>query len=262
MLFVFGNSEVNKLNDSIRVLIGDDTANLGRILKIVLSRRGFTVRYCRSDYESVCNELSLFKPAALLLCAEQSAAIQAEFIRRIKEELPSLRIIMMSFSYSPEAYSLLAGAGINSYVIMPVTARELEKIIVEHTLSPGIEVINHFLIQFMKDNQLAEDSVHFSRLCTAVACSIAHPEFLDNMKERLYTYVAGRYGTTGSIIEHSIRSEARRLYELISISEIGCGRISFKSDGRLTSRELICIIADAFVSEYGLFDECDSGIER
>ncbi len=122
------NLTVDPLTSEIKVLIVDDEPDICYFLSRNLAKRNFKTSFAHTlqDAEKV---IDAEEPSILLLDNHLPDGLGVNFLNKIKEKYPELKIVMITAHDSPQDRSTAYNNGANFFLSKPFTITEVNRVI-------------------------------------------------------------------------------------------------------------------------------------
>lgn len=243
------------MNNQIKVLIGNDTADCGMAWAGALKNAGMYAITRRCDGNSVLNSIKSEAPDAAVLEARMPFCDAIEVIRRLKVEkkyIPNVLIVSNNADPELEREAAALGAG---FALKPIDPQSLVSKInqmcgVAHK-SPESTLPNETDLEFAVTEIIHQVGIpahikgyHYLR--TAIMLSVHNDEMINSITKLLYPTVAKQYQTTSSRVERAIRHAIEIAWDRGDI-DVLTNIFSYTvhtSKGKPTNSEFIALIAD------------------
>ncbi len=250
------------MNDKIRILIGDDSAEYGLTWASLLKKEGmFTAarhKNGRVILESVKNDM----PDFLIIEAkmpELDAASLLDEIKAVKGTVPVT--IVVSNIHSPELEKEIMDAGASYFMVKPFAPEILVNKVrslknYKHLTAPEkhkeITNLEYVVTDMIHKIGIPAHIKGYHYLRTAIILSINDDEMINSVTKLLYPTVAQKYGTTSSRVERAIRHAIEIAWDRGDVDVLNSlfGYTIHTSRGKPTNSEFIALIADKLRLEY------------
>lgn len=240
------------MKNRIRVLIDDNSVELGMTFSKYLSNMGCETMCRRSGSRQLYDEIVADKPDVVMLSISSYVTGAEELSAQLKSDFPNIKIIALSYISSRSLCCKLLEAGVDRCILMPASMREIYRTIVEISESGRVFEFEAAISGFLASRGFPLQLSGLRYLCTCVGYSLVNPDYISDITKTLYKKVAEAYNVTPDIVERSLRNAADVILKTgVDKQLLGS---SFIGNRRLTNYELICAAADAFAKEYGIFD--------
>lgn len=166
-----------------KVLIGDNSVELGMAFSKYLRNMGVDTLCRRNDINLLYNEIAAEKPdfAILTIAAPDSRTVG--LIGRIKSDFPETKVIAVSYISSQKLCREAVLNGAERCIVMPVSMNELYSAISESEASAGIFKFDPAVYEYLSS---VRNTVSYQRIPLSGNCCM-----LMRYESRLYV---GHYG--------------------------------------------------------------------
>ena len=250
------------MNEKIKVLIGDDSAEFGLTWASMIKKEGmFSVARHKNGkiiLDSVLNDM----PDFLIIEArmpELDAASLLEEIASAKGELPVT--IVVSNINTPELEREVMDAGASYFMVKPFAPEILVNKIrslssyrkmVPREVSKEVANIEYVVTDMIHRIGIPAHIKGYHYLRCAIILSIGDTEMINSVTKLLYPTVAQKYGTTASRVERAIRHAIEIAWDRGDVDVLNelFGYTIHTSRGKPTNSEFIALIADKLRLRY------------
>jgi len=244
------------MNNKVKVLIGDDSAECGVSIANKLRERGLYAYTRRKDCNVLFEAIKNDSPdiAVLDISAQNGDAVT--IMKRVKDTGVKMPAFIITSSYDNEFIERqVMENGASYYLLKPYDADDLCSVIKSSiekkmsTLSDDMEIVVTDII-----HQLGVPAhikgYHYLR--TAILYSIEDKNLLDSVTKLLYPTVAGIYDTTSSRVERAIRHAIEIAWDRGNIDTLNSffGYTVDTGKGKPTNSEFIALITDKLRLQY------------
>lgn len=244
------------MNNKIKVLIGDDSAECGVSIANKLRERGLYAYTRRKDCNVLFEAIKNDSPdiAVLDISAQNGDAVTV--MKRVRDMGLKMPAFIITSSYDNEFIERqVMESGAFYYLLKPYDADDLCSVIKNamaekiSNLSDDMEIVVTDII-----HQLGVPAhikgYHYLR--TAILYSIEDKNLLDSVTKLLYPTVAGIYDTTSSRVERAIRHAIEIAWDRGNIDTLNSffGYTVDTSKGKPTNSEFIALITDKLRLQY------------
>ena len=243
---------------NVRVLIADETEEIGKACEKELKSRGYDVSLCRKDGEEVISKIALSHFDAVLMDVFMSSADGIEVMEYMSESLAEKPlVILFSAVHSAEFEEQIISSGADYYFIKPIkpaaVAKRIEKILNWKTekskrskdamSDDEIEVI---ISDIMRQIGVPAHIKGYHYLRKAIILCVNDSEMLGSVTKILYPTVAKEFGTTASRVERAIRHAIEVAWDRGDVDVLSSffGYTIQAQRGKPTNSEFIAMIAD------------------
>lgn len=249
------DSEVTDLKNGKRILIGDNSYDIGRILSTTLAENGFETMCRRNDIPHLKNEIISSEPDVAVICVTDEDDPACALISELAASDCRTKLLAAVFTLSHELCRDIIDSGADRCILMPASMNKILDIVTELSCAHRTVPFEPEVISFLSENGLPNHIKGFNFLSTSVGLCITNPEYLSDITNTLYKKIAEIYDTTPVLVERAIRHVAMLAHENGSDVRLAeTNRLfSVQPDAPLTNYELICIATDAFADKYGLY---------
>jgi two-component system, NarL family, response regulator NreC len=114
----------------VRVVLGDDHALMRRALRLLLDREQDVEMVAEaSDLGSLVRHIDLHRPDVLVLDLGMTEGSSSEAVRRLRERLPAMQIVIVTMQENPAFAERAASAGAIGFVLKEHADEELPEAI-------------------------------------------------------------------------------------------------------------------------------------
>lgn len=236
----------------IKVLIGDNSVELGMAFSKYLRKLGIDTLCRRNNIRLLYSEIAEEKPDFVILSIASPDSEAVDFIKLLKSDFPNIKIIVVSYISSPKLRRRIVMNGAERCILMPVSMHELYAAIED---AAGYEKLFEFdglLFEFLISIGIKPHINGFRYLSAGIGFIIMEPDLTSDITGALYKKIADACNVEPSHVERSLRHVAVMMHSGGADKAL-VGEAAVRG-GRLTNYELICAAADAFAKEYGIFE--------
>lgn len=236
----------------IKVLIGDNSVELGMAFSKYLRKLGIDTLCRRNNIRLLYNEIAEEKPDFVILSIASPDINEIDFIKRLKSDFPKIKIIAVSYISSPKLRRRIIMNGAERCILMPVSMNELYAALEDTAGYKKLFEFDSLLLEFLISIGVKSHINGFRYLSAGVGFIIIDPDLTSDITGALYKKIADACNVEPSHVERSLRHVSVMLHSSGADKAL-VGEEAVR-DRRLTNYELICAVADAFAKEYGIFD--------
>lgn len=250
------------MNDKIKILIGDDSAEYGLTWASILKKEGMFTATRHKNGKVILDSVRNDMPDFLIIEAkmpELDAASLLDEIRKAKGELPIT--IVVSNIHSPELEKEIMEAGASYFMVRPFSpeilvnkVRSLRsyKKVAAPELHKELTNIEYVVTDIIHRIGIPAHIKGYHYLRTAIILSVNDDEMLNSITKLLYPTVAQKYSTTSSRVERAIRHAIEIAWDRGDVDVLNSlfGYTIHTSRGKPTNSEFIALIADKIRLEY------------
>ncbi|MBQ9530629.1 MAG: sporulation transcription factor Spo0A [Eubacterium sp.] len=243
---------------NIRVLIADETEEIGKACEKEFKALGYDVSLCKKDGDEVISRISLSHYDAVIMDVFMSSSDGMEVMDFINDSLAEKPlVIMISAVVSAEFEEQIIGSGADYYFIKPIkpaaVAKRLERILawksgkskrMRETMSEDeIEVV---ISDIMRQIGVPAHIKGYQYLRKSIVLCVNDGEMLGSVTKILYPTVAKEFGTTASRVERAIRHAIEVAWDRGDVDVLSSffGYTIQAQRGKPTNSEFIAMIAD------------------
>ena len=241
------------MNNQIKVLIGNDTADCGMAWAGALKSAGMYAVTRRCDGNSVLNSIKSETPDAAVLEAKMPFCDAIEVIRKLKVEKKYVpNVIIVSNAADPVLEREAAALGA-AFALKPIDPQFLVNKInqmcgVSHEApdTPDETDLEYAVTEIIHQVGIPAHIKGYHYLRTAIMLSVNNDEMINCITKLLYPTVAKQYQTTSSRVERAIRHAIEIAWDRGDI-DVLTNIFSYTvhtSKGKPTNSEFIALIAD------------------
>lgn len=243
---------------NIRVLIADESDEIGKACEKEFKAFGYEVALCPKDGDEVVKRIALQHYDAVIMDVFMSSADGMEVMDYMNESLAEKPfIILISAVASSEFEEQIINAGADYYFIKPIKpaalAKRVEKIISwksekakrikEGMTEDEIEVV---ISDIMRQIGVPAHIKGYQYLRKAIILCVNNSDMLGSVTKILYPTVAKEFSTTASRVERAIRHAIEVAWDRgdVDILSSFFGYTIQAQRGKPTNSEFIAMIAD------------------
>ena len=244
------------MNNKIRVLIGDDSAETGVSIANKLRERGMYAYTRRKDCSVILESIRNDPPDVVVIDITAQNGDVVAIMKRVRELGVKFPVFVVTSSYDNEFIERqVIDNGASKFLLKPYDADDLCRAINSalgdraNSLSDDMEVVVTDII-----HQLGVPAhikgYHYLR--TAILYSIEDKTLLDSVTKLLYPTVAGIYDTTSSRVERAIRHAIEIAWDRGNVDTLN-SFFGYRVDtgkGKPTNSEFIALITDKLRLRY------------
>ena len=254
------------MNNKIKILIGDDSAQYGVFCAASLRNSGFFVITRQKDGMVVLDAVKNELPDVVIVDAVMPGMDAIELIRRCDKLDKKPKFIVTSPYENSFIETQVMNAGASYFMLKPFDIKVLgERIKAILDIDTDITSEGHIVHKRQSPANLeiiVTDIIHqigvpahikgYHYLRTAIILSINDDEMINSVTKLLYPTVAQRYGTTSSRVERAIRHAIEIAWDRGDIDVLNglFGYTIHTSRGKPTNSEFIALIADKLRLQY------------
>lgn len=244
------------MNNKIRVLIGDDSAETGVSIANKLRERGMYAYTRRKDCSVILESIRNDPPDVVVIDITAQNGDVVAIMKRVRELGVKFPVFVVTSSYDNEFIERqVIDNGASKFLLKPYDADDLCRAINSalgdrvNSLSDDMEVVVTDII-----HQLGVPAhikgYHYLR--TAILYSIEDKTLLDSVTKLLYPTVAGIYDTTSSRVERAIRHAIEIAWDRGNVDTLNSffGYTVDTGKGKPTNSEFIALITDKLRLRY------------
>ncbi len=244
------------MNNKIRVLIGDDSAETGVSIANKLRERGMYAYTRRKDCNVILESIKNDPPDVVVIDITAQNGDVVAIMKRVRELGVKFPVFVVTSSYDNEFIERqVIDNGASKFILKPYDADDLCRAINSalgdraNSLSDDMEVVVTDII-----HQLGVPAhikgYHYLR--TAILYSIEDKTLLDSVTKLLYPTVAGIYDTTSSRVERAIRHAIEIAWDRGNVDTLNSffGYTVDTGKGKPTNSEFIALITDKLRLRY------------
>ncbi len=229
-----------------KLLVGNNIEGSGKKLAQALSHFGFTSEYCTNSFKKFEEMLSRFSYDGLIFFALRITDNTFGFIKTCSDSYPNMKIYPIITSDLLKVKKQLIEAGADACISMPYTDYSLCGDIIADFYTSDEMVILPEIADFLCRKRFPDHMLGFYSLCCALETAIEEPESLEKITVGLYPIIAKKMNSTYENVERSLRV---MLIAAFSKGVIINGKLVHR---RLKNKDLIKLLADEYIEEYGL----------
>ncbi|MDO4363556.1 MAG: sporulation transcription factor Spo0A [Clostridia bacterium] len=244
------------MNETMRILIADDSESFGKECKKELKKFGFESILTKKDGRKVIELLQSGHFDAVMMDVFMSGLDGMEVLDYIRENVSNPPLVMMLSSVDNEGFEQqIMNAGADFYFIKPVEpssvakrAQSLASWKKQNSKKMGFaerdtEVV---ISDIMRQIGVPAHIKGYQYLRTAIDLSINDDEMLESVTKLLYPTIAKMYSTTSSRVERAIRHAIEVAWNRGDVDVLSSyfGYTIQSNRGKPTNSEFIAMIAD------------------
>ncbi|MBR4628506.1 MAG: sporulation transcription factor Spo0A [Ruminococcus sp.] len=244
------------MNNKVRVLIGDDSAENGVSVANRLRERGMYAYTRRKDCNVILESIRNDPPDAAVLDITAQNGDVVSIMKRVRDSGGKIPVFIVTSQYDNEFIERqVMDNGASKFLLKPFDTDDLFTAITSalgdraNSLSDDMEVVVTDMI-----HQLGVPAhikgYHYLR--TAILYSIEDKTLLDSVTKMLYPTVAGIYDTTSSRVERAIRHAIEIAWDRGNVDTLNSffGYTVDTGKGKPTNSEFIALITDKLRLRY------------
>ncbi|MDE5557602.1 MAG: sporulation transcription factor Spo0A [Ruminococcus sp.] len=244
------------MNNKIRVLIGDDSAETGVSVANKLRERGMYAYTRRKDCNVILDSIRNDPPDVVVIDITLQNGDVLSIMKKVRELGVKFPVFVVTSSYDNEFIERqVMENGASKFLLKPYDADDLCSAINSAlgdratSLSDDMEIVVTDII-----HQLGVPAhikgYHYLR--TAILYSIEDKTLLDSVTKLLYPTVAGIYDTTSSRVERAIRHAIEIAWDRGNVDTLNAffGYTVDTGKGKPTNSEFIALITDKLRLRY------------
>ena len=249
------------MENKIKVLIADNTPELGKQCAIVLKNYGMEVILTGKDGSKIIDEINLIKPNVVIFDSFMPKLDAIGVLKQINALDKSIRPICMVMANVDNGIleREILSCGASYYLLKPIDPDMLAERIIQLSGKRNLTGKTKEQGGHITENDLeimVTDIIHqvgvpahikgYHYLRTAIILSINNPEMVNSITKLLYPTVAKMYQTTSSRVERAIRHAIEVAWDRGDIDTINAyfGYTVNTGRGKPTNSEFIALIAD------------------
>ena len=244
------------MNETMKILIADDSELFGKECKKELKKFGFESILTKKDGRKVIELLQSGHFDAVIMDVFMSGLDGIEVLDYIRENVSNPPLVMMLSSVDNEGFEQrIMNAGADFYFIKPVEPSSVAKRVQslagwkkENSKKVGfVERDTEVVISdIMRQIGVPAHIKGYQYLRTAIELSINDAEMLEGVTKLLYPTIAKMYSTTSSRVERAIRHAIEVAWNRGDVDVLSSyfGYTIQSDRGKPTNSEFIAMIAD------------------
>ena len=244
------------MNETMKILIADDSELFGKECKKELKKFGFDSILTKKDGRKVIELLQGEHFDAVIMDVFMSGLDGIEVLDYIRENVSNPPLVMMLSSVDNEGFEQrIMNAGADFYFIKPVEPSSVAKRVQslagwkkENSKKVGfVERDTEVVISdIMRQIGVPAHIKGYQYLRTAIDLSINDAEMLEGVTKLLYPTIAKMYSTTSSRVERAIRHAIEVAWNRGDVDVLSSyfGYTIQSDRGKPTNSEFIAMIAD------------------
>lgn len=253
------------MNEKIKILIGDDTAQFGVSCASVLRQSGFYVITRPKNGQTVYEAVIAERPDVVVIDAVMPVLDAIALIKKISEQGSVKPYFIVTASYVNEFLEQqVMNAGASYYMLRPFEPEMLgdrikalfdidtdigERMSARSERRPNLEIIVTDIIHRIGVPAHIK-GYHYLR--EAIILSVGDKEMLESVTKLLYPAVAKKFSTTPSRVERAIRHAIEIAWDRgdLDILNSYFGYTISTGKGKPTNSEFIALITDKICLKY------------
>jgi len=243
---------------NVKVLIADETEEIGRACEKEFKARGYDVSLCKKDGEEVMSKLALAHYDVVIMDVFMSSADGTVVIEDIEKNIAEKPlVILISAVQGTKFEEEILNCGADYYFIKPIkseiVANRIEKMLNWRNekskrtrgamTEDEIEVV---ISDIMRQIGVPAHIKGYQYLRKSIILCINDAEMLGSVTKVLYPTVAKEFGTTASRVERAIRHAIEVAWDRGDVDVLSSffGYTIQAQRGKPTNSEFIAMIAD------------------
>ena len=239
-----------------KVLIADESAELGKACEEKLGERGYDVKLCKRNGEAVIEELEKEHYAAVIMDVFMPVADGMEVMEYLNMNLSDKPFVILISAVNTNAFEeQVINAGADYYFIKPVKAEAIAKRLdmlmnwkgtrekYRRGRADDIEIV---ISDIMRDIGIPAHIKGYQYTRRSIKLCIDDPAMLGSVTKLLYPTVAKEFNTTPSRVERAIRHAIEVAWDRGNVEVLSSyfGYTVNAERGKPTNSEFIAMIAD------------------
>lgn len=243
------------MSTNVKVLIGDESSEYGKVFAEAVRKAGYTVFSCRNDGESVLKAVTELCPDVVLCDAVMPSIDAIEVIRRTGENGSNVPFFIVACAYRNMYVERQIMSCENAYILLSPFDTQTLLSVIQH-ITPS------FVADFGHDNDkthmemVVTDIIHqigipahikgYHYLREAILLAIDDTDMLESVTKLLYPTVAKRFDTSPSRVERAIRHAIETAWDRGDVDVLNSmfGYTINGGKGKPTNSEFIALITD------------------
>jgi len=243
---------------NVRVLIADETEEIGRACEKEFKARGYDVSLCKKDGDEVISKLALAHYDAVIMDVFMASTDAIGVIEEIDKNIAEKPlVILISALQSKHFEEQIINCGADYFFIKPIkpaaVAKRIEKMLNwknektkrsrDMMSEDEIEVV---ISDIMRQIGVPAHIKGYQYLRKSIILCINDAEMLGSVTKILYPTVAKEFGTTASRVERAIRHAIEVAWDRGDVDVLSSffGYTIQAQRGKPTNSEFIAMIAD------------------
>ena len=247
----------NIMEKKLKILLADDTTELGNTCRKILGQYGMETSICEKDGLKLLDTVKRIKPDVVIADVFMPNLDILGVLDNLKNsELKQKPIVMAMSSYdNPRLEKETLSAGASYYFIKPFDIKNMAeriKLIAEYSsVTPQDNTPDDGDLELMVTEIIHQIGVpahikgyHYLR--EGIVMSVSNSEEMSSVTKILYPTIAKKYGTTSSRVERAIRHAIEVAWDRGNIDVLNSyfGYTIQNDRGKPTNSEFIAMIAD------------------
>lgn len=247
----------NIMEKKLKILLADDTTELGNTCRKILGQYGMETSICEKDGLKLLDTVKRIKPDVVIADVFMPNLDILGVLDNLKNsELKQKPIVMAMSSYdNPRLEKETLSAGASYYFIKPFDIKNMAeriKLIAEYSsVTPQDNTPDDGDLELMVTEIIHQIGVpahikgyHYLR--EGIVMSVSNSEAMSSVTKILYPTIAKKYGTTSSRVERAIRHAIEVAWDRGNIDVLNSyfGYTIQNDRGKPTNSEFIAMIAD------------------
>lgn len=256
---------MNNTNESISVLIGDDSVDIGMQISGSLKSCGFTTDVRTKDGSEIYSAIKEERFDVVIIDAVMPGMDAVEMIRKASHELKRHPVFIVTASYSnpyiehevmsaPNAYYMLKPFEVSALGarITDLIAAVRRNSMPPRPLQNPSETLEIVITDIIHQIGIPAHIKGYHYLREAITLSVNDSEMLECVTKQLYPTVAKRFSTTASRVERAIRHAIEIAWDRGDLEVINSlfGYTVNSGKGKPTNSEFIALITDKLRLQY------------
>ena len=245
------------MEKKLKILLADDTTELGNTCRKILGQYGMETSICEKDGLKLLDTVKRIKPDVVIADVFMPNLDILGVLDNLKNsELTQKPIVMAMSSYdNPRLEKETLSAGASYYFIKPFDIKNMAeriKLIAEYSsVTPQDNTPDDGDLELMVTEIIHQIGVpahikgyHYLR--EGIVMSVSNSEAMSSVTKILYPTIAKKYGTTSSRVERAIRHAIEVAWDRGNIDVLNSyfGYTIQNDRGKPTNSEFIAMIAD------------------
>ena len=243
------------MSSNVKILVGDEGAEFGKVFAESLKKSGYAVNSCLSDGSVIMNEIQKEQPDIVVCDALMPNADAMEIIRRTELSSGKKPFFIVICPYRNAYIEKQVMSCKNAYIIIKPFDSEMLISVIRH-ITPSSVADFEDDSDYSHMEMVVTDIIHtigipahikgYHYLREAIMLAIMDEDMLESVTKLLYPTVAKRFDTSPSRVERAIRHAIETAWDRGDVDvltkmfgyTVNCGK------GKPTNSEFIALITD------------------
>ncbi len=240
------------MENSIKLMIANDSAEYQRENSQIFADNGFVVTYTPKDGIQLLEQIRLQRPDAVLAPIFMPGLDAVGVLHALQEEKATMPLFLIESNFtSPTLEREVLSAGAAYFAIQPYETTSLverirQLLTMEHPIAQGEDSLEVQITEILHQIGVPAHIKGYHYLRDSILMAIEDPEIINAVTKQLYPGVAKKYDTTPSRVERAIRHAIEVAWDRGDVDVLNSyfGYTIHNTRGKPTNSEFIAMISD------------------